>query len=136
VVSLAAKSKYNIGVLTVKIEFMWRGLETRKRTSCIWFYIANTRESAMLCTSVINISYYRYLNTQCENNQIHLIGSFLFVKCVWIFPLFLGLSDQILLLMPHFLCVISLKAILWRPVLVVEEAGVSGENHRQWASNW
>ena len=24
----------------------------------------------------------------------------------------------------------------WRPVLVVEEAGVSGENHRPWASNW
>jgi hypothetical protein len=25
---------------------------------------------------------------------------------------------------------------LWRPVLVVEEAGVPGENHRTWASNW
>jgi len=24
----------------------------------------------------------------------------------------------------------------WRPVLVVEEAGVPGENHRPWASNW
>jgi hypothetical protein len=23
-----------------------------------------------------------------------------------------------------------------RPVLVVEEAGVPGENHRPWASNW
>jgi hypothetical protein len=23
-----------------------------------------------------------------------------------------------------------------RPVLVVEEAGVPGENHRSWASNW
>ena len=26
--------------------------------------------------------------------------------------------------------------ISWRPVLVVEEAGVPGENHRPWASNW
>jgi hypothetical protein len=26
--------------------------------------------------------------------------------------------------------------ISWRPVLVVEEAGVHGENHRPWASNW
>jgi hypothetical protein len=25
---------------------------------------------------------------------------------------------------------------LWRPVLVVEEAGVPEENHRPWASNW
>jgi hypothetical protein len=24
----------------------------------------------------------------------------------------------------------------WRPVLVVEEAVVPGENHRPWASNW
>jgi hypothetical protein len=30
----------------------------------------------------------------------------------------------------------SLSAISWRPVLVVEEAGVPGENHRPWASNW
>jgi hypothetical protein len=24
----------------------------------------------------------------------------------------------------------------WRPVLVVEEAGVPEENHRPWTSNW
>ena len=30
----------------------------------------------------------------------------------------------------------NISAILWRPVLVVEEAGVSWENHRPWASNW
>jgi len=30
----------------------------------------------------------------------------------------------------------NISAMSWRPVLVVEEAGVSGENHRPWASNW
>ena len=30
----------------------------------------------------------------------------------------------------------NISAITWRPVLVVEEAGVPGENHRPWASNW
>jgi hypothetical protein len=30
----------------------------------------------------------------------------------------------------------NISTILWRQVLVVEEAGVSGENHRPWASNW
>ena len=30
----------------------------------------------------------------------------------------------------------SVSAISWRSVLVVEEAGVPGENHRPWASNW
>jgi len=35
-----------------------------------------------------------------------------------------------------FWCLTPLSAIPWRPVLVVEEAGVHGENHRPWASNW
>jgi len=30
----------------------------------------------------------------------------------------------------------NISAILWRPVLVVEEAGLPRENHRPWASNW
>ena len=30
----------------------------------------------------------------------------------------------------------NISAISWGPVLVVEEAGVPGENHRPWASNW
>ena len=30
----------------------------------------------------------------------------------------------------------NIPAISCRPVLVVEEAGVPGENHRPWASNW
>jgi len=30
----------------------------------------------------------------------------------------------------------NISVISWRPVLVVEEAGVSGENHRPWTSNW
>ena len=30
----------------------------------------------------------------------------------------------------------NISAISWRPVLVVEEAGVLWENHRPWASNW
>jgi hypothetical protein len=30
----------------------------------------------------------------------------------------------------------NISAISSQPVLVVEEAGVSRENHRPWASNW
>jgi len=30
----------------------------------------------------------------------------------------------------------TISAISWRTVLVVEEAGVPGENHQPWASNW
>jgi hypothetical protein len=42
-----------------------------------------------------------------------------------------------------FACLIVLNAtynnisvISWRPVLVEEEAGVHGENHQPWTSNW
>ena len=30
----------------------------------------------------------------------------------------------------------NISAISWRPVLVVEEAGVPRENHQPWTSNW
>ena len=30
----------------------------------------------------------------------------------------------------------NISAISWPPVLVVEETGIPGENHRPWASNW
>jgi hypothetical protein len=30
----------------------------------------------------------------------------------------------------------TFQLISWQPVLVVEEVGVPGENHRPWASNW
>ena len=30
----------------------------------------------------------------------------------------------------------NISAKSWRPVLMVEEAGVPGENHRSWAGNW
>jgi hypothetical protein len=33
-------------------------------------------------------------------------------------------------------CLTPLSAISWRPVLVVEEARIPGENHRPWARNW
>ena len=35
-----------------------------------------------------------------------------------------------------FWCLMPLSAISLRPVLVVEEARVPGENHRLWTSNW
>jgi hypothetical protein len=30
----------------------------------------------------------------------------------------------------------NISAILWRPVVEMEDAGVPGKNHRPWASNW
>ena len=30
----------------------------------------------------------------------------------------------------------NISVISWRPVLLVEEAGVPGKDHRPWASNW
>ena len=30
----------------------------------------------------------------------------------------------------------NISTISWQPLLVVEETGIPGENHRPWASNW
>jgi hypothetical protein len=38
------------------------------------------------------------------------------------------------LILFDFWCLTPLSAISWQTVLVVEEAGVPGENHRPWAS--
>jgi hypothetical protein len=54
----------------------------------------------------------------------------------------LGNSSQLMLVFEFGMLIIDWSvecmnpAISWRPVLVVEEAGVPGENHRPWASNW
>jgi hypothetical protein len=61
----------------------------------------------------------------------HVAHSFVFCV-VFCRPLFvlLWLIDWFLVFNATF------SNISWRPVLVVEEAGVPGENHRPWASNW
>jgi hypothetical protein len=52
---------------------------------------------------------------------------------------FICISDQGLILI-DFWCFNAtfnnISAISWRPVLMVEEAGVPGENHRPLSSNW
>ena len=44
--------------------------------------------------------------------------------------------DLMMIFLFNFWCLVPFSAISWRPVLVLEEAGVPGENHRPWASNW
>jgi hypothetical protein len=44
-------------------------------------------------------------------------------------------SPKFRLVLVDLLCLTPISAISWRPVLVVEEAGISGENHRPWASS-
>jgi hypothetical protein len=61
---------------------------------------------------------------------------FLFPKSPWFYHLDLlkhWLLDWFLVFNAAFS---NISAISWWPVLVVEEAGVPGENHRTWASNW
>jgi hypothetical protein len=52
----------------------------------------------------------------------------------------LPFSERLILFIFYFWCFnatfSNISAISWRPVLVVEETGVPGENHRPWAINW
>ena len=56
----------------------------------------------------------------------------LIFKTTFLYAIVNYLNDLILVINATF---INISAISWRPVLVVEEAGVPGENHRPWASN-
>jgi hypothetical protein len=73
------------------------------------------------------------LNTKNQSNQ-----SILSVLNVWLLIIrLISSSSSIRNIFLDFLYIArNISAISWRPVLVVEEAGVPGENHRPWASNW
>ena len=64
-----------------------------------------------------------------EHNKVHNTG------CRTIFSGDINVHWHILLIVLN-ATFSNISAISWRPVLVVEEAGVPGENHRPWASNW
>ena len=57
---------------------------------------------------------------------LHLETYWAVMFCTWLIDWFLVFSATFS----------NISAISWRPVVVVEEAGIPGENHRPWASNW
>ena len=81
-----------------------------------------------------------------EHNIYHhqLIKKILVLAMIWLENGYLALNSNTHSLdlalrqfgMIDLLYLTPLSAISWRPVLVVEEAGVPGQNHRSWASNW
>ena len=62
-----------------------------------------------------------------KRNILHVIITTIWI--IWLIYLF----DWLIVFNATFS---NISAISWRPVLVVEEARVPGENHRPWASNW
>jgi hypothetical protein len=48
-------------------------------------------------------------------------------------PPTLQIHDFFILIFGVLMPLSNISAISWRPVLVVEEAGVAGKNHRPWA---
>jgi len=84
--------------------------------TCKWKWCTMGIDNVRLFSWRLKIVYVRMCETgACINNM------FLFFVCFF-------------LVFKATFCNIS--AISWRPVLVVEEAGISGENHRPSASNW
>ena len=78
----------------------------------------------------INIQCTRYKQiSQCQIKDLFAPG---FILVTYLETLLQNIFDLIL----FFLCVLTPLSAIWRPVLVVEEAGVPAENHRLWASNW
>ena len=85
----------------------------------------------VLCVCYHLILYYRltvskiYAHVYCKNVEIflhHTNINYRIVKINWCLVFNATFSN--------------ISAISWRPILVMEEAGVTEENHRSWASNW
>ena len=71
-----------------------------------------------------NITYNYFFTTKCNDISI-------------LFTIFSCDYSQIIFFYFWYLTPPSnITAISWRPVLVVEDAGLPGENHRPWTSNW
>ena len=98
---------------------------------------------ALLCTGVFYWGMKHKQNTTISNNLIsmffygvshHFHQYFSYIMHFHI--LIIAIFIHRLLFGFLFLCFSNISAISWRPVLVVEEAGVPGENHRPWTRNW
>ena len=87
----------------------------------VYFYLA-------VCTSVFILSWNSYPSaSQVIFSSYGNLAKLLNYRQLWIY------FFKFLVLNATFN---NISAKSWRPVLVVEEAGVPGENHRPWASNW
>jgi hypothetical protein len=99
-------------------------------------------------TLKFRLSKVRNSDTEKHTNIKHFIHLYMFktnkiISIIILLPSHIWLmrhrqyKDQISFILVYFswlifLCLTPLSAISWQPVLVVEEAGASGENHRPW----
>ena len=74
----------------------------------------------------------------CRRDQISVLtyNMFMFKRVLFYKTILILIFHEPDLIGFDLLCLMPLSAISWRPVLVVEETGVPGENHRPWVSNW
>ena len=81
-----------------------------------------TFRAKTVCMQVVNdYIFHKFSASLCQSSKLYLlINQSILIR-------FLGCLNAIFS---------NISAKSWRPVLVVEEAGVPGENHRPWASNW
>ena len=75
----------------------------------------------------------------------HVLGDMKNLKCFFLLLLYMHYSINWIILIKYLMMILffvfnatfsNISAISWRPALVVEEAGVPGEIHRPWPSNW
>ena len=85
--------------------------------------------------NVLNNFNCRKIQGQWWLRSVHMYGENLFIE--WVKLCSNGFTIDLMLWCIGFNATFSnISAISWRPVSVVEEAGVPRDNHRRWASNW
>ena len=116
-------------LVTVYICFKWMSNFTNK---LIYIYTQPLAWIKVYILSIklnINLLYWDFQHNQCLNIKKHML-----------FTIHVDSHGASMLVGPSggcpvWPCVIR-RHCKWRPVLVVEEAGVPGENHLPWASKW
>ena len=103
----------------------------------LWFHVFLNMTFAAHCL-------HKFLHDKIINDlYITISGVFFHLACYSSYQNWMKLNPRYItqiLILVNFWCFIAtfsnISAISWRPLIVVEEAGVPVENHRPWASNW
>jgi hypothetical protein len=97
----------------------WVGLFTRFYSDDVVARDKTIRKINRNVSLNVNIEKFKFWYFQMEDYQTN-VHTIIYLIDVWCFSATFS----------------NISAISWRPVLVVEEAGIPRENHRPWASNW
>ena len=99
---------------------------------CVWFTLLIFLIYCVVTLFCLSSLYVLFLMLSISLNDLFLVVPSVFANVYFT----ISKDDDLIWFIVFNATFSNILAISWRPVLVVEEAGVPGENHRPRASNW